>query len=206
MGFDTIIRNAKFRILPPQPASLVSTGQTAKTPQNHAIPRHFADTARSPCQELDYRSVIPAPGLRGRFLVSRFCSTHGRWAGAMRFCRFSSAQNSGGIVAGMELTLATTCAFSVCADDQRCGDVQGQRTEARRFADRRRTARPQRAACLVSQCKGEECSSDCMKNDRGGCRIDLDGPPPSRPINGYAAHWSPRTHFPHVLFVWPTKF
>jgi hypothetical protein len=38
--------------------------------------------------------------------VGAFCS--------MRFCRFSSAQNSAGIVACMELTLARTCA-SVCA-------------------------------------------------------------------------------------------
>jgi hypothetical protein len=38
--------------------------------------------------------------------VGAFCS--------MRFCRFSSAQNSSGIVASMELTLARTCA-SVCA-------------------------------------------------------------------------------------------
>jgi hypothetical protein len=51
----TIIRNAKFRILPPQPASPVSA------PQNRALPRHFANTARSPCRELGYRSAIPAP-------------------------------------------------------------------------------------------------------------------------------------------------
>jgi hypothetical protein len=38
--------------------------------------------------------------------VGAFCS--------MRFCRFSSAQNSGGIVACMELTLARTC-VTVCA-------------------------------------------------------------------------------------------
>jgi hypothetical protein len=71
----TIIRNAKFRILPPQPASPVSA------PQNRALPRHFANTARSPCRELGYRSAIPAPGLRGRFLVSRFCWTAGPGTG-----------------------------------------------------------------------------------------------------------------------------
>src|ERR1700730_4451671 len=46
--------NAKFRILPPQPASPVSTGQHVNAPQNDAVPRHFADTARSPCRELGY--------------------------------------------------------------------------------------------------------------------------------------------------------
>jgi hypothetical protein len=36
----TIMRNAQFRILPPQPASLVSIGQHAKARQNRAVPRH----------------------------------------------------------------------------------------------------------------------------------------------------------------------
>ena len=58
------------------PATSVSTGQHAKAPQNRAVPRHFPDTACSPCRELGYRSAIPAPGLRGHFLVSRFCWIH----------------------------------------------------------------------------------------------------------------------------------
>jgi hypothetical protein len=33
----SIIRNAKFRILPPQPASPVSTGQHAQAPQNRGL-------------------------------------------------------------------------------------------------------------------------------------------------------------------------
>jgi hypothetical protein len=80
-GLVTIIWNAKFRVLPPQPASPVSTGQHVNAPQNDAVPRHFADTARSPCRELGYRSAIPPPGLRGRFLVSRFCWTAGPGTG-----------------------------------------------------------------------------------------------------------------------------
>jgi hypothetical protein len=62
--------------LRPQPASPVSTGQYSKVPQNRAVPRHFADTAWSPCREFGYRSGIPAPGLRGGFLVSRFSWRH----------------------------------------------------------------------------------------------------------------------------------
>jgi hypothetical protein len=41
-GSMRIIRNAKFRIPAPQPASPVSTGQHVKAPQNDAVPRHFA--------------------------------------------------------------------------------------------------------------------------------------------------------------------
>jgi hypothetical protein len=72
----TIIWNAEFRILPPQPASPVSTGQPAKA----------LKTTR-------YRGILRIPlglrvgnwareeafqrlGLRGRFSVSRFCWTH----------------------------------------------------------------------------------------------------------------------------------
>jgi hypothetical protein len=73
LEFGTIIRNAKFRILPPQPASLVSTGQTAKTPQNHEVPRHFADTARSPCPnwatELSFWPLVSEAAFGVAFLL-----------------------------------------------------------------------------------------------------------------------------------------
>jgi hypothetical protein len=51
-------------------------------------------------------SIRSAVGRQATVGVGAFCS--------MRFCRFSSAQNSGGMVVCMELTLARTCA-SVCA-------------------------------------------------------------------------------------------
>jgi hypothetical protein len=55
--------------------------------------------------------------------VGAFCS--------MKFCRFSSAQNSGGIVACMELTFAEDLRLGMRADDQRGGDV-GRRRELER--------------------------------------------------------------------------
>jgi hypothetical protein len=66
------LRNAKVRILPPQPASPVSIASQMKVAQNRAVPRHFADMTRSPCAEMGHGSIISGPCLRGPFLVSRF--------------------------------------------------------------------------------------------------------------------------------------
>jgi hypothetical protein len=44
-----MLLDADVRILPPQPASPVSTRQHANAAQNRAAPRHFADMTRSPC-------------------------------------------------------------------------------------------------------------------------------------------------------------
>ena len=67
-----MLLDADVRILPPQPASPVSTRQLANAAQNRAAPRHFADMTRSPCAELGHGSTISGPCLRGLFLVSRF--------------------------------------------------------------------------------------------------------------------------------------
>ena len=67
-----MLLDADVRILPPQPASPVSTRQHANAAQNRAAPRHFADMTRSPCAELGHGSTISGPCLRGLFLVSRF--------------------------------------------------------------------------------------------------------------------------------------
>jgi hypothetical protein len=60
MGFDTIIRNAKFRILPPQPSSPVSTGALAWNRPNRATLRHFAGITESPCREFGLGSAMQA--------------------------------------------------------------------------------------------------------------------------------------------------
>ncbi len=59
----TIMRNAQFRILPPQPASPVSTGQHAQTPQNRALPRQIrgyclVSVSRIGLQKAPFRPLV----------------------------------------------------------------------------------------------------------------------------------------------------
>ncbi len=71
--------------------------------------------------------------------VGAFCS--------MKFCRFSSPQNSGGIVACMELTLARTCA-SVCAPTISAAATSG--------AAENWSAAVRRSAVVVARAAGDE--------------------------------------------------
>jgi len=99
-GSMPIIRNAKFRILPPQPASPVSTGPHAKACQNRAVSRHLGVMRGSPCPEFKRRSANQPYCLRGCFSVSRFAgngSPHSKSSNCLSASQSAISQYQGGL-------------------------------------------------------------------------------------------------------------
>jgi hypothetical protein len=65
-------RHSEVRILPPQPASLVSQVNYEKLQEMPGVSRHSPPLTPSLCLRTARECVIPAAGLRRLFLVSRF--------------------------------------------------------------------------------------------------------------------------------------